>query len=244
MKQLLQTILLLAFSPVFLHSQVTFTATPNPFTDEFEVDLTDFYVEPVAHTVVAHNSSGTVELRWEINVVSAPSEWAFKVCDNNACYSTSVTTNINPPMIDEPVVLTSGATTLLDLHILPRYVPGTGVIEINLSLASDPGTILETVAYNITVTGSTVNVSEASKRALRLYPNPTSDFIVLTDNEMLVDRIEVYNIVGRQVRSFRASQGARYNLADLPDGMYLVSLISQETGILKTMRISKRSVNP
>lgn len=244
MKQFLQTILFIAFSPVFLQAQVTFTATPNPFTDEFEVDLTDFYVEPVAHTVVAHNSGSTIELRWEIVVISAPAEWAFKVCDNNACYSTNVTTNINPPMIDEPVVLGTGETTLIDLHILPRYEAGSAVVEINLSLVDDPTNIIETITYNVTITGAPVSVSETSKRALRLYPNPTTDFIVLSDNDMIVDRIEVYNIVGRQVRSFRAAQGARYSVAELPDGMYLVSLISNETGIIKTMRLSKRSMNP
>ena len=60
----------------------------------------------------------------------------------------------------------------------------------------------------------------------------------------VVDQVVVYNLLGRQVRSFNAYQNARYDLSSLPNGFYLVSLLNEEAGTLKTVRLSKRAFRP
>ena len=54
----------------------------------------------------------------------------------------------------------------------------------------------------------------------------------------------LYNVVGKEVRAFNASMGGRYYLGDLPNGLFLVSLINNKKGVIKTLRVSKRSVQP
>ena len=78
---------------------------------------------------------------------------------------------------------------------------------------------------------------------LRVFPNPTTDSFSVVDN-LLINEIVLYNIIGRKVKEFAFESNKKYSLAELPDGMYFVSMVSYENGVLKTVRISKRSMRP
>lgn len=74
---------------------------------------------------------------------------------------------------------------------------------------------------------------------LSVYPNPTVDFFKVSDNN-LVEQIAVYNLAGRRIKSFDYSDGEKYFVGDLPRGMYLVQLISDDRHTLATRRVSVR----
>lgn len=78
---------------------------------------------------------------------------------------------------------------------------------------------------------------------LRIYPNPTTEYISVTDNSS-VDYLHIYNIIGRRVKSFPVYDGGQYSLRDLPDGMYLISMVDVDGRILKTVRTSKSVPRP
>ncbi len=77
------------------------------------------------------------------------------------------------------------------------------------------------------------------KSNAKIYPNPAIDFIGLQDNKG-VSQISVFNVVGKKLKSFVVSESDRYYIADLPKGMYLVQLLSDNGKILKTQRLNKR----
>lgn len=216
--------------------------SPNPWVGTFDdIDLSDFYSEPIAHAEMINTTANPLSVRWELVVIDAPEEWEFRVCDKNQCYSTGIITNWDPSFpIEEPVFLSAGESNLLDLHILPRLVAGTLNAEIRLSLVSDPNTVIATGLFQVDVLSS---VGEVLANDLRIFPNPSSDYFALSSAQG-VNRIVLYNIVGRQVRSYEAAEGKKYNVADLPDGIYLVALQNQRGEVQRTMRISKRSMRP
>ena len=78
---------------------------------------------------------------------------------------------------------------------------------------------------------------------LRIYPNPTTEYISVTDNSS-VAYLYVYNIIGRRVKSFPVFGGGQYSLRDLPDGMYLIGLVDANGKIMKTVRTSKSVPRP
>ena len=78
---------------------------------------------------------------------------------------------------------------------------------------------------------------------LRIYPNPTTEYISVTNNSS-VAYLYIYNIIGRRVKSFPVFAGGQYSLRDLPDGIYLISLVDQNGKILKTIRSSKSVPRP
>jgi len=74
---------------------------------------------------------------------------------------------------------------------------------------------------------------------LKIYPNPATSYIELT-NSSTVDQILIYNVVGKKMKSFIVKDDGKYNVSDLPHGMYLVQLIGTNNKIIKTQRLSKR----
>ncbi len=77
-----------------------------------------------------------------------------------------------------------------------------------------------------------------------IYPNPASDFFALDDESVelgLVRAIQVYNVVGQRVQSFRVEKQQRYYIADLPGGLYLVQLLDANNKVITTRRLQKNS---
>ncbi len=77
------------------------------------------------------------------------------------------------------------------------------------------------------------------KTALKIYPNPATDFIGL-NNDSQVSEIKVLNLVGKQVKHFFVSKGEKYPVMDIRNGMYLVQLIDDSGKIMTTQRLQKR----
>ncbi len=76
--------------------------------------------------------------------------------------------------------------------------------------------------------------------SISVYPNPATQFISI-DNDEDVKTITIYNLVGRKLKTFQDIQkNERYDVSTLPNGMYLVQVISNSNKIITTQRISKR----
>ena len=74
-------------------------------------------------------------------------------------------------------------------------------------------------------------------------PNPTANAISITRNPY-VKQLYVSNILGKRVKIFNAYSNGKYDLSDLPDGIYLVSMVDSNRKVIKTVRVSKRNVRP
>jgi len=240
MKHIILFTFFLAFSVGQALAQLS--VSPNPWVGTFEeVDLSDWWAEPIAHCKMINKSNDTLYVRWEVVTISAPDEWDFRFCDKNSCYTTGTTTNWDPANdIELPAVLAPGEEGIMDLHILPRQVAGVCEVEVRLSLISDPGNVLVTGVFQVTVP---TGVDEISLRDLHIFPNPSSDYFALT-NSQGIHKIVMYNVVGRPVRTFEVLEGKKYYIADLPDGIYLAGLVGNNDEVLRTLRVSKRSLRP
>ncbi len=236
-------LLLFTTSSLTLLGQKALEVQPNPFEGTFQVDLNDYWAEPIAHSRIKNLSGSTINLRWEREIINAPAEWEFRICDTVACYTSSVLSNViigGQPNV--PVPVQKNESTLLDVHVLPRGVAGCAEVRLKLSDATSPSTVINTAVYKICVSSLT-STTEADNGAIRLYPNPASNYISLSRNNT-VRQMWVTNILGKRVKSFYSNGNGRYDISDIPDGIYLVSLVDAKGSILKTIRISKRSPRP
>ena len=226
-------------------AQSVLTITPNPSTNVYQdVDLTDNWIDLVSHATITNNSDQEVQVKWTRTNVDMPAAWESQICDKNNCYDTSVSSNINPGgIVNVPVVLAPGEESILDVHVSPRMTAGSGTLTVELATVDNPDEVIESAVFEVTVDGLS-SISEVERRRLAVFPNPTTDYIKIAGNPALIDRVAVYNLLGRQVRDFDVNVNNEYRLDHLPDGMYLVSLISEENGVLKTLRVNKRNFRP
>jgi hypothetical protein len=77
---------------------------------------------------------------------------------------------------------------------------------------------------------------------IRVYPNPAIDYIMVTENDN-VDKVWIYNILGKRVKAYKVETAdAKYDIRDLPRGMYIVRLINHNGDLVMTRRVNK--INP
>ncbi len=74
---------------------------------------------------------------------------------------------------------------------------------------------------------------------LSVFPNPVISYFEVNPGGFNVDKISVYNVAGRSVRSFDFRKEEHYDIADLPTGMYLIQLLDSRSQVIKTKRITK-----
>ena len=252
MKQLLPFVFFLLFT-YSLSAQLSVDVYPDDLNFSFEYDITDSdywneWTEPVAHAVVTNTSGQTINLRWEIEELAGsecPDEWEYRVCDNNQCYPTFVTSNVmSNGQVNVPVPLEPGDTTLLDVHALPRLKTGCCQQRIHLSDVSDPNNEVYIMAADFTIcVDALTSVSESQRNSLKIYPNPTANYIRVSNNNF-VRQLWISNILGKRVRTFNTFSNGQYDVSDLPDGIYLVSMVDNFNKVIKTVRISKRNIRP
>jgi hypothetical protein len=99
--------------------------------------------------------------------------------------------------------------------------------------------ILLTV-FNLVLIAQADKKADLSTAPVSVFPNPAAEYITV-NNEDVVRSIYVFNLVGRKMRTFEVEKGERYEIGDLPNGLYMVQLIGKNNKVLTTQRLTKRS---
>ena len=93
----------------------------------------------------------------------------------------------------------------------------------------------------VTLIGLTASAQSATHQPdLSVFPNPTTEFISVSDQNELVGFIEVFTVLGRNVKKFEFVKGERYSVSDLPKGLYLVQIQDKNHKTLTTQKVEKR----
>lgn len=80
--------------------------------------------------------------------------------------------------------------------------------------------------------------AQTATEDLRIFPNPVSTTFEIGYSERVVN-VRVINMVGREVRQFDYATKSTYDIANLPQGMYLVQLSDGNDNVIHTQRIKK-----
>ena len=81
---------------------------------------------------------------------------------------------------------------------------------------------------------------KSAKLALKIYPNPATDFIGINDQDGQVARIRIVNLVGKELKNLVAIKGKKHPINDIPRGLYLVQMVGNDGKVITTQRLRKR----
>jgi hypothetical protein len=110
-------------------------------------------------------------------------------------------------------IVVNGGNTVY-FQVAPYFQGNTGTYLFDINLTRTPATNTETTLENNTIT---------------LFPNPVNDLINLSfTNDMIIETINIYNISGQQVLSETNKNQSTVYVGDLPNGAYLVSVITDK----------------
>ena len=223
MKQTL-LLFLISFLSFQLSAQVTLTLVDSPASAVGTKD--DDAI--IAKATIKNESSEKKLILWERTIISITEGWGTAVCDKNLCYD---------PSIDAfEFELDSLEEASISIYGYPRGVEGATTVQLKLTDAAD-ATNTVTGQFEVQSDGFTTSTRFVERPDVKIYPNPTTEYISLTDAQY-VDRLVIHNIVGRPIQSFPVNYSNQYDVSRLPVGMYLVRLVDKNDQTLKTIRLS------
>lgn len=201
----------------------------NPQSIEFKGTGQDQITEYID---ITNNTGAELNLYWEfVPAEGYPSDWSTQICDINLCYAPN--TLKSSPIT--PNVIADGATVEFSFKVWNNngVVEGTSYGILNLYDDSEFTNLVASSSAPVTST-SNLDLSD-----LVIYPNPTTEFIQLKNDESIA-AIKIFNIVGRVVKTFNHSAGLVHDVTTLRSGMYLVRLEDKDGNVVKSMRLSKK----
>ncbi len=120
----------------------------------------------------------------------------------------------------------------------PTQLQALSIIDTNTTdLNCGPVTAFDTL-YTYNATWQSLNVgNHPVKPNVKVYPNPTSDFITIENNnaEPFLS-IELLDYAGKRIKSFDPSNTS-VNLSDLAPGVYLLQMISAQGKFCEKIRL-------
>lgn len=93
----------------------------------------------------------------------------------------------------------------------------------------------ETEDYNLTLQKGQMGIAEINQESIRVYPNPTSDFIQI-ETQKEIQEVMIYNTSGQQLIH---SNSTRINTKELPKGVYIIKIKTADGKILTDKFIKK-----
>lgn len=239
-------LVLILVSPLWVLAQNELRIQPATIKKQINIGVDDVSYEEVLRVEITNPTSRTLKLRWDKKVSYQPYSWESQVCDKENSYPPGVESNFDPIQgVVAPIVLAPGETFDLLLTILPYNTTGQCKIELLFRDLSQPDQMIGSAVFQVNIidTEDQAAVKEGDHNP-RIYPNPVHDRFFL-DNAPPLSRIEVYNTLGRRVKSFSNPQlGDSYDATDLPQGVYLLSLIDKQGKVLRTIRLLRRDFRP
>ena len=210
-----------------IQAQTGFKIKSNPVDTMFDATTGD----PVGKGYVTNTGSDTIILMWSFEQVSGPLAWVPYFCDKNLCYGPGTTECPD----DNPVVLAPGETGNLDLHILATALVECGTYDVTVWERGNPDNSV-VVPYNYNCVSSNDDIVLQN---LQVFPNPARYYFVLSE-EITDSYMTITNLLGKPVQQFRIVQNGSYSVEDLPTGMYMVNIYSNEGDHLKSVRLKKQ----
>jgi hypothetical protein len=183
-----------------------------------------------------NNRDTTYKVYWKLYKDSTTWQegWSTYLCDLNLCYNI----NFDKCSPNQPNNFSQG-THKFEFHFLPNNIAGCTIIGIRLY--GDRNFTQEIYRTHINVNGCISGTKNQDKTAaLKIYPNPATENFSLTEASD-VKKVVLYNMFGKEVKTFLHYNNAQHEISDLKAGMYVVKMLDEKSKVLKTIKLTKSS---
>ena len=165
----------------------------------------------------------SMEFNWTRIEDNLQANWVTLVCDENNCYSTTVSTN--------NFFLHPSVPALLKLGVRPYSTGGNGLAHIHTQAIQYPQ-FDYTVTFLIAVWPLSV-VETKNDIKVSVFPNPVIDDFEISSNQNF-SGITIFNLMGQKILDSEFAPSNHYSTSLLPysNGIYFFNLFSADGSLL------------
>lgn len=222
-RNLLSLILILALGVTYAQYNLDPVPSSVTFTSgEFDVH---------ADASFTYSGSSPITLSWNIIELNVAKEWNIYTCLGEACYP--------PGVFEGTVAMNPGDIFPVQAHIMPSGVCQNGDYKITFTDPSN-GAVVASGNFLFECSTSSVFPSGNATKKGSIYPNPATTWFSI-ESVPNARRIELYNIIGKQIAQFEYQNEGRYDIGNLAGGLYLVRVLDSRGQQLTTKRLSKNT---
>ena len=181
------------------------------------------------------NLNGTYDLA-EIQLLSVAKLYLFQIWASTTGTDPEDFTNIFPTEGDANGHLVSSGDLTYKSFVMGNTLPNAKYVMIKCYGRSDSAwnTISELKFYK---EGSTASTISNELKQISLYPAPANNQLYINNNDNIVSKVEIYNLIGKKLISVNLSKNNQaINTSSLSNGIYLVKL-SDENNISASKKI-------
>lgn len=210
-------------------------------TDTVRTLLQDYLVDQ--YNYVKNLTNDTIHVSWKIFAHNLPQDWvdyaSWGLCDNVLCYDKAALSGT----IQLTDAIGVGDSCLFKGQMNGSSPSVTTKGEFYYAAEVSHGTTVDTAVFVISEWATNVPGVSGSANNVTLYPNPAKDELnVQFDKNSGVKSIAIYNLVGKQVSSFRVSPNSSGNVKldinTVPSGVYFLRLKDNTGRVLATRRFT------
>lgn len=199
-------------------------------------------------TVTENTSVGPIEVHTGVNVPNGTTlKWVsydgnfatgwdaqVTVCDDYTCHAPSVMS----------YTYTTNGSVGLKVSFSNYGYAGTSSIKLALFNPADSAGTVTVITFTATVEVNGVNESKDSKLSMKLFPNPAHSVLYIEmDPISMVDKIEIFNMLGSKVLVSEMNHTFGYNTVDvssLSQGMYILRAKDIKGNTIKATNFTKK----
>lgn len=83
------------------------------------------------------------------------------------------------------------------------------------------------------------SIESIDEISFQVFPNPTSDYLTITSSIQEPITALLVNNNGQEIKSVNITKSVKMNIADLPNGIYFVRIISKDNEIMTISKLVK-----
>jgi len=125
---------------------------------------------------------------------------------------------------------------LFQLHFKPNGVSGSSVVGVKLY--ADKNFTQEVYSTTINISSTTSSTKDLNNVNIKLFPNPASEYFQVT-NASSVKKVVLYNMFGKEVKTYFHYNNAQHEISDLKTGMYIVKMLDDRNKVIKSLKLNK-----
>jgi hypothetical protein len=224
----MRSLLLLLLTCLVIGVSAQLSVNPNPLSFSTVTGASDTKFE----LYITNSKDTTYTIYWQIEKSSTwPTQWGTYLCDLNLCYAEGVDKCPN----SKPNFVPKG-THKYEFHLLPNGIAGSSTVMFKLYTEKNCQGLIFSTPMNLTTTSTATK--DVNYTNIKIFPNPSTEYFSISHSNN-VYRVVLYNLFGKEVKSFFHYNNAQHEIGDLKSGMYVVKMFDSKGKLIKSSKLNK-----